>query len=107
MALCKQRGHCKTKDLQSFGGLGRTLDLIEAAAEGRFPELLPHVQEKMSQVDPLFLRDHGVEKTLSVIFLILMICVLLICCRLTFLCCCCRCCQRGPKQRATEKKKDQ
>ena len=32
-------------DLQSFGGLGRALDLIEEAAEGRFPEPLPYVQE--------------------------------------------------------------
>ncbi|CAE7438093.1 UGT84A3, partial [Symbiodinium microadriaticum] len=54
-----------TKDLRSLGGLRRTLDLIEDAADMRFPDPLP-VQSKMNTLDAHFVRDHGVEKALYV-----------------------------------------
>ena len=71
--MCTE-GISAAKDLQSLGGLQRTLDLVEEVSEGRFPELLPHVQEKMDNIDPLFLRDHAVEKALSMTLLLLGCC---------------------------------
>ena len=83
------------------------MDLVEDVAEGRIPELLPHVQEKMNQIDPLFERDHGVEKALSMLCLLMVICLSLCCCRISIWCCCCGCCRRGVPQEVAGRKKDQ
>lgn len=101
-----------SSDLRSLGGLRRTLDLIEDAADMRFPDPLP-VQSKMNTLDAHFVRDHGVEKALSMSILLLVICVLLCCGRLTISCChycCCCCCDRTRSSSAYtsgSKKKEQ
>ena len=92
-------------DLHSLGGLQRTLDLVEEVAEGHFPDPLPQVQEKMDQVDPLFLRDQGVEKALSMSILVLVVGVLLCCGRMMLWCCCsCGCCCSSKPPAASHKK---
>eukprot|EP00434_Breviolum_minutum_P026702 symbB.v1.2.023601.t1/scaffold2170.1/size90759/5 len=73
--------------LRRLGGLNRTLQLVEAAAEGRYLEPLPEVRQAVDQVDPFLHRTHETEMVLSTAFACL--CFLLGLCTFT---CCCRCC---------------
>ena len=91
-------------DLQRYGGLERTLDLVEEVAEGRFPDMLPHAKAKMSELDPLFLRDHGPEKALSMCFALLVFLSLSCCCGLSIRCCF-RCCCASTRAATTGGKK--
>ena len=96
-------------DLQKYGGLERTLDLVEEAAEGRFPDMLPHAKAKMSQLDPLFRREHGPEKALSILFGLVIFLCLSCCCGFSIRFCC-WCCCASPRISAhgnKKKKKDE
>ncbi|CAE7502601.1 UGT709G2 [Symbiodinium sp. CCMP2592] len=94
-------------DLHKYGGLERTLDLVEEVSEGRFPEIGPHAKAKMAQMGPLFLRDHGPEKALSILFGLLVLLSLSCCCGIS-LRFCCRCCCTSPRgSPRDDKKKDE
>ena len=94
-------------DLHKYGGLERTLDLVEEVSEGRFPEIGPHAKAKMAQIDPLFLRDHGPEKALSILFGLLVFLSLSCCCGISLRFCCRCCCTSARGSPQDNKKKDE
>lgn len=78
--------------LRRLGGLNRSLELIEAAAEGRYLEPSPEVRQAMDQVDPFLHRTHEVEMVLSTAFacfcFLMSLCTSLCCLRCCLWCCC-------------------
>lgn len=93
--------------LKRLGGLNRSLQLIEAAAEGRYLEPSPEVRQAMDQVDPFLHRTHEVEIVLSTAFacfcFLMSLCTCL-CCLRCCLWCCCRASWSSPKPRKPKSK---
>ncbi|CAJ1329465.1 unnamed protein product [Effrenium voratum] len=91
--------------LRSFGGLERTLDLVEAAVEKRFLDPLP-AQQAMDQVDPFLLKMHEVDIVLSTAFacfcFLVVLCIFTCCCRA-----CCWCCCRWSGSKPKKERKQQ
>lgn len=77
--------------LQSYGGLARALDIVEAAAGGQYLTPDAGLQAMMSDVDPFFKSPQVMEQWISLgLFSALFLVIVLVpcwCCR-----CLCRCC---------------
>lgn len=94
--------------LKRLGGLNRSLQLIEAAAEGRYLEPSPEVRQAMDQVDPFLHRTHEVEIVLSTAFacfcFLMSLCTCLCCLRCCLWCCCRAVLGSSPKPRKPKSK---
>ena len=79
--------------LKSYGGLSRAIEIVEAAAEGKYLKPDPETFAKVTDVDPFFDEPQPVEQWIGVIIVGVFIFILL---RLIVSICyvCCRCAWR-------------
>lgn len=96
--------------LREYGGLEKTIQIIENVADGKDPSKLEDaasqkLRDMMSEIDPFFEQPQVMEQWVSaaifsVLLLVIPLVSLLCCAR-----CCCWCCGCGKRRNMDEKKK--